>query len=279
MHFIWRIYMNTLRTALLAVFVGFCTVFSAVAGGNKDAATDSLTLRKGELCIGVNIAYPPFEYYDADGKTPLGFDMDLGRAIAEKMGLKATIIDVDWEGIFAGLDTRRYDCVISGVTITDERKAHYEFTKPYVGNGQAIILRKGTEGSIKSPEDLTGKKIAYLTESTSDVYMTKLAEKGLSFEALEYDDAMNTFADLKNGRCDAVVSDALVAIDYVSKADSPFVIVWQGDAEEVMGIGFKKGNVALQQAVDKALDELFADGTVKKLSEKNFGTDIVSSMR
>lgn len=238
-----------------------------------------MTLKEGELQIGVNIAYPPFEYYDKDGKTPLGFDMDLGRAVAEKLGLKADIIDVAWEGIFAGLDTDKYDCIISAVTITDERTAHYEFSKPYIGNGQSIIIKKGTSVSVTKPEELAGLRVGYLTESTSDVFMTKLADGGLKFDAEEYDDEMNAFADLKNERCDAVVSDALVAVDYVNKPDSPYQVVWQGPAQEFFGICLKKGNTKLAQAVDKALDDLFADGTVKKLSEKNFGEDIVSSLR
>ena len=89
---------------------------------------------------------------------------------------------------------------------------------------------------------------------------------------------MNSFADLKNGRCDAVVSDSLVAAEYVSGDDSPFEIVWQGKAEEFMAIAMKKGNLELKNAVNKALDELAADGTLKALSEKNFGRDIVSDL-
>ena len=266
--------MKKIITGLAAALAITCFVSCG-----KKAAVDGLTLKNGELQIGVNIAYPPFEYYDTDGKTPLGFDIDLGKAIAGKLGMQADIIDVAWEGIFAGLDTNKYDCIISAVTITDDRKVHYEFSKPYIGNGQSIILKKGTKVSVTKPENLAGLRVGYLTESTSDVFMTKLAGNGLKFNAEEYDDEMNAFADLKNERCDAVVSDALVAVDYVNKPDSPYEMVWEGPAEEFFGICIKKGNTALVQAVDKALDGLFADGTVKQLSEKNFGKDIVSSLR
>lgn len=259
-----------IAAVVLAVFsFGSCSKKTAKAG---------MTLKSGELSIGVNVAYPPFEYYDADGKTPLGFDVELIKAVAAKIGVEPKIVDVAWEGIFAGLDTDRYDCVISAITITPERTAAYEFSKPYVGNGQSIIVKKGSAVKALKPEDLAGLTVGYLTESTSDIFMTKKAEEGLKFTAAEYDDAMNSFADLKNGRCDVVVSDYLVAIDYVSKADSPFEIVWQGNAEEFFGIAMKKGNTELTAAVDKALDELKADGTLKALSEKNFGSDIVSSV-
>ena len=262
-----------MKKLLLIAFVA-CMLFSSCS----KKSDGGMVLKAGEFSVGVNVAYPPFEYYGSDGKTALGFDIELGNAIAKKLGLEAKIVDVAWEGIFAGLDTNKYDCVISAITIIPEREAAYELSKPYVGNGQAIILKKGSALKISKPEDLRGLIIGYLSESTSDIFMTKKAENGLKFTAAEYDDAMNSFADLKNGRCDAVVSDSLVAAEYVSGDDSPFEIVWQGKAEEFMGIAMKKGNLELKNAVNKALDELAADGTLKALSEKNFGRDIVSDL-
>jgi len=253
-------------------------VMAGFSGCSKKEKAGGMTLDGKTLKIGVNIAYPPFEYYDADGKTPLGFDVELGKAVAGKLGLAPDVIDVAWEGIFAGLDTKKYDCIISAVTITDERTAAYEFSKPYIGNGQSMILLKGSKVTAKTPQELAGLKVGYLTESTSDVYMTKLATAGLKFEADEYDDEMNAFADLKAGRCDAVISDSLVAADYVNKPGSPFQLVWEGPAEEYFGIACKKGNTVLRDAINKALDELASDGTLKQLSEKNFGMDIVSSL-
>lgn len=261
---------------------GAVLITAALAAGftgcSKKEKSGGMTLDGKTLKVGVNIAYPPFEYYDTDGKTPLGFDIELGKAVAAKLGLEPDIIDVAWEGIFAGLDTNKYDCVISAVTITDERTAAYDFSKPYIGNGQSMILLKDSKVTAKTPQDLGGLKVGYLTESTSDIYMTKLAKEGLKFEADEYDDEMNAFADLKAGRCDAVISDSLVATDYVNKPDSPFALVWEGPAEEYFGIACKKGNTALRDAVNKALDELTADGTLTDLSMKNFGIDIVSNI-
>jgi polar amino acid transport system substrate-binding protein len=142
-----------------------------------------------------------------------------------------------------------------------------------------MVLLKGSTVTAKTPEDLSGLQVGYQAETTSDVYMTKLAENGLKFKALEYDKVLNVFDDLKLGRIDAAVADSLVSVDYVNKPDSPFVMAWQGPADEFFGICMKKGNTELVDAVNKALDELFADGTMKKISENNFGTDIVSSVR
>ena len=268
-----------MKKIVSAVLAAAALVTGFAGCSKKQPVENALTLDGKTLKVGVNIAYPPFEYYDTDGKTPLGFDVGLGKAIAGKLGLEPDIIDVAWEGIFAGLDTNKYDCIISAVTITDERKAAYEFSRPYIGNGQSMILLKGSKVTAKTPQDLAGLKVGYLSESTSDVYMTKLAGEGLKFEAEEYDDAMNAFADLKTGRCDAVISDSHVAADYVNKPGSVYDLVWEGPAEEYFGIAYKKGNTALRDAVEKALDELAADGTLKKLSEKNFGIDIVTDLK
>jgi polar amino acid transport system substrate-binding protein len=109
--------------------------------------------------------------------------------------------------------------------------------------------------------------------------MAQLAEKGLKFTPYEYDKVINCFDELKLKRVDAIVCDSLVSVDYIVAPDSPFEIVWQGPAEETFGICLKKGNDALTQAIDKALDELFADGTMLKISQNTFKMDLVSGVR
>ena len=109
--------------------------------------------------------------------------------------------------------------------------------------------------------------------------MTKLAEGGLKFTAYEYDKVLNCFDELRLGRVDAIVCDSLVAVDYIAPADTPFEIVWQGEADETFGICLKKGNDALTAEIDKALDSLFADGTMLKISQDIFKMDMVSAAR
>lgn len=264
---------------IVAVVLGTALLFS-FASCKKETKAAGLTLKDGVLMVGMEIGYPPFEYFDTDGKTPIGFDVQLANALAGKLGLKVEIVDTAWDGIFAGVDTSKYDCIMSAVTLTSERAEKFNFTKPYIGNAQALVLLKGSKVNARTPEDLGGLGVAYQAETTSDIYMTKLAaEKNLKFTAYEYDKVMNCFDDLKSGRADAIVCDSLVAVDYVNAADSPFEIVWLGEADEVFAVCLKKGNDALTAKLNEALDSLFADGTMLKISKDIFGVDMVSSVR
>jgi polar amino acid transport system substrate-binding protein len=262
--------------AALAVMVVLGLVLT---GCSKKTGSDGLTLTKGVLTIGMEIGYPPMEYLDTDGKTPIGFDVFMGKAIADKLGLEVKYIDTAWDGIFDGVTTGKYDCIMSSVTITPERENAHNFTKPYIGNSLALVLLKDSKITARTPEDLSGLGVAYQAETTSDIYMEKLAAAGLKFKPYEYDKVMNCFDELRLGRVDVIITDALVAVDYIAPADSPFKIVWQGEADEVFGICLKKGNDALTAALDGALDELFADGTMLKLSQDVFKVDMVSAAR
>jgi polar amino acid transport system substrate-binding protein len=245
----------------------------------QEAQSGGLTIKQGVLTIGMEIGYPPMEYFDTDGKTPIGFDVSMAKAITAKLGLSVEFMDTAWDGIFAGVDTGKYDCIMSSVTVTPERQAAYNFTKPYIGNAQSLVVLKDTTIMAATPEELGGLRVAYQAETTTDIYMTKLAQGGISFEPYEYDKVLNCFDDLRLGRVDAIVCDSLVAVDYIAPADSPFKIIWQGEADEVFAICFKKGNDQLTNAVDQALDALFADGTMLKISQDIFKMDMVSSAR
>jgi polar amino acid transport system substrate-binding protein len=251
------------------------TVFTACA----KKQTGGLTKKAGVLTVGMEIGYPPMAYFDTDGKTLIGFDVSLSKAVAEKMGLKVEFVDTAWDGIFAGLDTGKYDCIILAVTVTPERQAAYNFTKPYIGNAQSLVLLKNTSVKAKTPEGLAHLRVAYQAETTSSIYMTKLKNNGLDFEAFEYDKVINCFDELRLGRVDAVVCDSLVSAYYIAGEDSPFQIVWQGSADEVFAICLKKGNNALTAEIDKVLDGLFEDGSLLKISQDIFNMDMVSSAR
>jgi polar amino acid transport system substrate-binding protein len=154
----------------------------------------------------------------------------------------------------------------------------HNFSKPYIQNTLAIVLPKGSSLNISSPQDLAGLGVAYQEETTSDIFMEELVAEGLVFTPYEYDKVMYCFDEILLGRVDVIVTDLLVAYDYVAPADSPFEIVWQGGEEE-FGICMKKGNDTLTEAVNKALDELFEDGTMQLISDKIFGMDLVSAVR
>jgi polar amino acid transport system substrate-binding protein len=266
--------LKAILIAMLAVLVAA----SAFAGGSAQAP-GGLTIKNGVLTIGMEIGYPPMEYFGDDGVTPTGFDVLMGKAIAEKMGLTVEFVDTAWDGIFAGVETSRYDCIMSSVTINPERLAAHNFSKPYVSNTLAMVVLKGSSITAKTPQECTGLNVSYQEETTSDIYMTDLAEEGLQFNPREYDKVMYCFDELQLGRVDVIVTDLLVAYDYIAPADSPFEIVWQSTEAERFGICMKKGNDALTVAVDKALDELFADGTMLEISQEVFGMDLVSAAR
>jgi len=218
------------------------------------------------------------EYLAEDGKTPIGFDVEMAKAIADKIGLELKLVDTRWDGIFAGVETRKYDCIISSVTITPARLVAHNSSKPYIQNTLALVLRKDSPLNITSPEELTGLGVAYQEETTSDYFMADLADKGLVFTPYEYDKVMYCFTEMELNRVDAIMTDLLVAYEYIARPNSPFKIVWQGGEEE-LGICIKKGNDALTEAIDKALDELFEDGTMLRISNDIFGMDLVSAVR
>lgn len=261
-------FVKVLGVLLITVFI--------INGCSKESG--DFTLKKGVLMVGMEIGYPPMEYMAPDGKTPIGFDVSMAKAIAGKLNLSVEFVDTAWDGIFPGVDTNKFDCIMSSVTINPARLAVHNFSKPYIQNTLAIVLPKDTQLNIRTPYDLAGLGVAYQEETTSDDYMTRLAEDGMNFTSYEYDKVMYCFEEMKLGRVDAIMTDLLVAYEYVSQNNSQFKIVWQG-GEEQFGICMKKGNDALTAAVNKALDDLFNDGTMQRISNEIFGMDLVSAVR
>jgi polar amino acid transport system substrate-binding protein len=258
---------------IISVFV---MAFVLLAGCKRDSG--GLTIKRGVLMVGMEIGYPPMEYLAEDGRTPIGFDVDFAKALAERMGLEVEYVDTAWDGIFAGVETSRYDCIISSVTITPARLEAHNFSKPYIQNTLAIVMPRDSRHNVRSPQDLEGLGVAFQDETTSDYFMQDLAAGGLRFTPYEYDRVMYCFDELRLGRVDAIMTDLLVAFEYIGRSDL-FEIVWQGGEEE-FGICMKRGNDALTEAVDKALNELFEDGTMLRISREIFnGMDLVSAVR
>ncbi|MCL2265250.1 MAG: transporter substrate-binding domain-containing protein [Treponema sp.] len=259
--------------AILSILILTAVILTGCA---KDSG--GLTIKNGVLMVGMEIGYPPMEYMADDGITPIGFDVSMAKAIADKMGLKVQFVDTAWEGIFAGVSTKKYDCIMSSVTITPVRLQEFNFSKPYIQNTLAIVMPKNSPLNIRSPQDLAGLGVAYQEETTSDHYMEELSKGGLSFTPYEYDKVMYCFDELRLGRVDAIITDLLVAYEYLARSDL-FEIVWQGGEEE-FGVCMRKGNDALTEEINKALDALFEDGTMLKISKEIFnGLDLVSAVR
>ncbi|MFR5193249.1 MAG: substrate-binding periplasmic protein [Lachnospiraceae bacterium] len=251
------------------------TASSTEAAADTAASTaDVTTIKDGTLMVGVEIGYPPMEYFDTDGATPIGFDVEVANALADYLGLE--LVDTSWDGIFAGVDTGKYDCIISCVSITDERKEQFNLTKPYVSNHTVLIVPNDSE--IDSMEALNGHSTAVQAETTADDYMKEHSAE-LGAELFQYDKVINCFDDLKAGRTDSVFTDSVVAAYYLGDEASNYKTVWENDELEPIGICLKKGNDGLTQAIDDALDALSADGTLGTIAEKYFGTDLTAGLR
>ncbi len=258
--------------ALASAALMVAALSSCAKKAEPAAASSSIkTLKDGVLLVGMQVDYPPFEQYAADGITPVGYDCDIIEAIAKDMGLKVEYVDTAWDGIFAGLDTDKYDCIISGVTITSERKEKYDFTQSYIQNFQCMVTMKDGKVTAKTPEELTGLKVGYQSETTSDIYVTDLITKGLKAEPFEYEKILECFSDLSAGRIDAVVCDSTVTYPYLHKANSPYQLVWtQADNPEEFGIMVKKGNTPLLTALDNGLTKLKNDNAFDGFMAKWF---------
>jgi len=256
-------------------------IFSILSVSCNVKKNQGLTITDRILSVGVEIGYPPMEYYDIDGITPAGFDIELTKALAEKLGLKVKYIDTTWEGILAGLDAKRYDIAVN-VTILEERQKKFNFTKPYINSSMTIAALKDSFLNIENLAQLkqyTGLRIAYQGDTTAQYFTEKLKNTGLTFTSFAYEKITNCFDDLVLGRVDLVAADNIVVFDYIKKRDGVVEVIWQGASDEYIGIALKKGNDKLRSALNNALDELFCDGTMLEISFNVFGRDLVSSLR
>ncbi|KAB1439953.1 substrate-binding periplasmic protein [Candidatus Galacturonibacter soehngenii] len=243
----------------------------------EKAASNSLTIEDGVLQVGMEMGYPPMEYLDEDGTTPIGFDVDVAKAIGAELGLEVKFLNTAWDGIFASLDSDRFDCIISGVSIKPDREANYNLSKPYIANRVVMVTAK--DSALTTPQDLSGKSVAVQTETTADDYMKELQANGLDVEILPYDRVIQCFDDLKVGRIEAVVTDSVVAAYYMGTDADKYVTAWESEEAEPMAICLKKGNDTLLAEIEKAVDTLYENGTMAELSTKYFGKDVTNGVR
>ncbi|MCR8933688.1 MULTISPECIES: cystine ABC transporter substrate-binding protein [unclassified Pseudomonas] len=257
---------RTLLVGSLGLALGAGLIGQAVAGEQLQQIKD-----KGVLNVGLEGTYPPFSFVDENGKLS-GFEVELSEALAQKLGVKAKVQPTKWDGILAALESKRLDIVVNQVTISEERKKKYDFSKPYTVSGiQALVLKsKEAALNIKTATDLSGKKVGVGLGTNYEQWVRANVPGA---DVRTYDDDPTKFADLNNGRIDAILIDRLAALEYAKKAPKT-VAAGEAFSRQESGIALRKGEPELLAAVNKALDELRADGTLKKLSEKYFNTDV-----
>ncbi|NLO48278.1 MAG: transporter substrate-binding domain-containing protein [Clostridiales bacterium] len=244
---------------------------NAAPAGTIDTSAISL-MHDGMLTIGVEIGYPPFEDFAEDGTTPIGYDIDFANALGEKLGLEVNFINTAWDGIFQGINVN-YDCVISAVTITEERKETMIFSDPYINNFQAVVVTTDFAGEINGFLDLDGLSLAVQKETTSDILMSDYIDTGSINCTISANEKIITcFTQLENGEVDAVVVDSTVADGYLAGKEDKFVKIFQDDSEpEQFGVAIGKENTALQAALNQAIAQLTAEGYFEESIEFWFG--------
>ena len=227
--------------------------------------------KSGKLVVALEGAWQPWSYHDSSD-TLVGYDVEVSRAIAEKLGVEPEYVESDWDSLFAGLDAGRYDMVCNGVEVTEERAKTYDFTTPYGYIHTALAVRKDNE-DIHSFEDLKGKTTA---NSLASTYMELAESYGATVQGI--DTLEETIQLLTAGRIDATLNADVSFYDYLNvHPEADFKLVAQtAEASHVAIPVLKSEDTAYLDALNTAIEELRADGTLKTLSEKYFGQDISS---
>lgn len=227
-------------------------------------------LDKGEIVIAMEGTWAPWTYHNENDEL-VGYDVEVGTLVAEKLGVTPVFVEGEWDGLLAGLDAGRYDIMVNGVDITEERAEKYDFSTPYAYNKTAIIV-SDADTAITKPEDLEGKTTANTISST----YAQVAEK-YGATVTPVDDLNQTFELLKAGRIDATLNAEVTFYDYKKEhEDAPVKIACLDYESTSVAIPMKKteGSDELKAAIDKALEELAAEGKLTELSNKYFGVDI-----
>lgn len=247
---------------------------SQTEGESQEASqTDDLLAEiqdKGEIVIAMEGTWAPWTYHDEEDQL-VGYDVEVGQLIAEKLGVEATFVEGEWDGLLAGLDAGRYDMMINGVEITDDRAEKYDFTDPYAYIRTAIIVN-GDNEEITSYEDLEGKNTANTISST----YAELAES-YGAQVTGVDDLNQTFELLLSGRIDATLNAEVTYYDYMkAHPEANLKVAALTEEASRVAIPLRKGGESdrLQAAINEALAELNESGELSELSMKYFGTNI-----
>lgn len=256
--------------AVLTACSGSSTPASTSGGGDGSANADFGLVQEGTLTVATEGTYRPFSFHDDGGAGDLtGFDVEIIQAVADKLGLEVKFQETQWDAIFAGLDAGRFDVIANQVSVNDEREAKYLFSTPYTVSPGVIVVADDDD-SISSFADLDGKSTA---QSLTSNWYELATDSGAKVEAVEgWAQAVEL---LRQGRVDATVNDKLTFLDYeTTNSPTGLKIAAETDEAGTQAFVFTKDKEALVEAVDGALEELRADGTLAEISDKYFGEDV-----
>ncbi|HVJ48767.1 amino acid ABC transporter substrate-binding protein [Desulfitobacterium sp.] len=226
-----------------------------------------------KIIIGLDDNFPPMGFRDEQNKL-VGFDIDLVTEAAKRLNMEVEFRPIDWNSKEVELNGKKVDALWNGLTITEERKKNIAFTQPYMANKQIIVVLP--DSKVKTKADLAGKVVGAQDGSTSVDAMAKEPDVKNSFKELKlYGDNVAALIDLKAGRLDAVVVDEIVGRYYMTKKPGEYTLLTENFGTEDYGVGFRKDDTELLNKVQKALDEMKADGTSTKISEKWFNANVL----
>ena len=250
---------NYLQRGLLALVV--LVALACAACGSSKTGENAVT-SSGVLRVGTEGVYSPFSYHDAATGQLVGYDVDVVKAVADKLGVRVEFVETPWDAMFAALEANRFDVVANEVTINDERKAKYDLSEPY-SVGEGVIVTRADDNSITSLADLKGKVAA---ESATSNWSEVARKAGARVEAVEgFTQAIKL---LNQGRVDVVINDSIAVYAYLAETGDKSVKI-AGTVGEKSEQGFAaRKNSGLLPDLNKAIDELRADGTLAAISQK-----------
>jgi ABC-type amino acid transport substrate-binding protein len=233
--------------------------------GGGGGGNDLGLIKEGQLLVGTDTPYPPFEI----GQPPdiTGYDIEVGRAVAQKLGLQPTFQDTSFDTIFRDLSQGKFDFVLAATTITPEREQKVDFSDPYYAADQALVVTPGSD--IRTPEDLADKTVGAQDGTTGEDYANDETDASDVRGFPEGPDAINA---LKAGQVDATIIDEPVAVDALEKSGG-IEIATRIPTGELYGIPIAQDNDALREQINQALQEMKDDGTIAELYQKYFKTD------
>jgi len=241
--------------------------------GDAGAGASSNAAAATKIVVGLDDNFPPMGFRDEQNKLT-GFDIEMAREAAKRLGLDVEFKPIDWNAKEAELNGKRVDVLWNGLTITEQRKQNIAFTKPYLENRQIIVVAGGSP--IKAKADLAGKVVGVQEGSTAVEAVERDAATAKTFKELKkFGDNVTALLDLKTGRLDALVVDEVVGRYYTSRKPGEYAVLEDNFGTEEYGVGVRKDDAALLTKIQGAMDQMKQDGTAARISTQWFGKDIV----
>lgn len=265
--------MKQFVTVLLLLVAGFSLVYAGGKAEEEDTLGLEAIKEQGFFVLGLDDSFPPMGFRNEDGEID-GFDIDLAKEVAKRLGVELKLRPVDWDGVILSLNKGDIDLIWNGMTITEARQEKIDFSKPYLANRQVIVVQPGSGVTTKA--DLAGTVVGIQLGSSSEEAVSSEPEVLGSFKELrKFSNNTEALMDLAAGRLSAVVVDEIVGRYYIAKRPGEYTVLQEHFGKEEYGIGFRKADDEFRQAVDTILDEMRGDGKAAEISKKWFGENIV----